>query len=304
MREVICGRRRLLPIEFASEILYNKAMDRDENIASSGEASGRQVHRGCGSARQTAAEADRRRVLVQPGESEAEGSALSDAVGASACFCWLKSHRHSGALLLYGIVILLLYFFPGVFHPRSAEDVRLWVTGFGIWGPLAYVFLYTVRPVLLFPGLLLNLAAGVLFSPQMGIPCVLFGGLGSASLLFYMARTGVGTRFFDLHGGRWGSRIHRYLSDREKGFVHMLWLRTVPLFPYDLISLLAGGTRLDYRSFAAATFVGMFPGAVAYNMLGEALGGNRGLGPSLLLTAVAFGLPLFFWYRGEGRKRF
>ena len=217
-------------------------------------------------------------------------------------FSFLRRYRHAFLLIVYLLLIAALWRLPGVLHPQSVEDVRRWVTGFGVWGPLVYILLYTVRPLLLFPGLLLNVAAGILFPPVLGIPCLLAGGLGSAALLFYMARTGVGSEFLDLHGGRWGGRIHHYLSDSAKNFQRMLWLRTVPLFPYDVISLVAGCTKMQFATFAITTLLGMLPGAVAYNVLGDALGGNSGFALSALLLAVAFGIPLAFWYFGGERR--
>lgn len=218
-------------------------------------------------------------------------------------FSFFRTHRHALLLILYLLVIAALWYLPGVFHPQSVEDVRRWVTGFGVWGPLVYILLYTVRPLLLFPSLLLNVAAGILFPPAVGIPCLLLGGLGSAALLFYMARTGIGSEFFDLHGGKWGTRIHHYLSDSAKNFQRMLWLRTVPLFPYDVISLVAGCTKMKFGIFAVTTLLGMIPGAIAYNILGDALGGSSGFGLSAVLLVVAFGIPLVFWYFGGERKQ-
>ncbi len=215
----------------------------------------------------------------------------------------LKKHRKKILVGIYLALILVLYNSPGVFRPGSVEEVRRWVESYGIWGPVVYVALYTARPVLLFPSLLLNLAAGVLFAPLLGIPLLLAGGLGSALVLFYLARGGMGDSFLDEHGGKWGGWIHRYLSDPEKNFLRMLWLRTVPLFPYDVISLVAGCTRMDLRTFAVSTVIGMVPGAIAYNVLGDALGGEGRLLPSLLLTAAAFGIPLLFWYFGGERRR-
>ena len=217
-------------------------------------------------------------------------------------FRFLSAHRRTVLLVIYICIIAALWHLPGVFHPKSVEDVRQWVTGFGVWGPAAYVLLYVIRPLLLFPSLILNVAAGILFPPAIGIPCLTAGGLGSAVLLFYMARTGIGSEFLDLHGGKWGGRIHYYLSDSKRNFQRMLWLRTVPLFPYDVISLVAGCTKMRFITFAVTTLLGILPGAVAYNVLGVALGGNAVLSFSVCLLLVAFGIPLAFWYFGGERK--
>ena len=216
---------------------------------------------------------------------------------------FLRTHRHVLLFVLYLCIIAVLWHLPGVFHPKSVEDVRQWVTDFGVWGPVAYILLYIVRPLLLFPSLILNVAAGILFPPVIGIPCLTAGGFGSAVLLFYMARTGIGSEFLDLHGGKWGGRIHHYLSDSAKNFQRMLWLRTVPLFPYDVISLVAGCTKMRFITFAVTTLLGILPGAVAYNVLGDALGGNSGFAFSVCLLIIAFGIPLAFWYFGGERKK-
>ena len=91
-------------------------------------------------------------------------------------FRFLSVHRRAVLLVLYMSFIAALWYLPGVFHPKSVDDVRQWVTGFGVWGPAAYILLYTVRPLLLFPSLILNVAAGILFPPVTGIPCLTAGG--------------------------------------------------------------------------------------------------------------------------------
>ena len=62
-------------------------------------------------------------------------------------------------LLVLGAILYGLYESPYNPHPHSAEDIRRWVVGFGVWAPLIYVAVYTIRPLLLFPTLLLNLSS-------------------------------------------------------------------------------------------------------------------------------------------------
>lgn len=220
---------------------------------------------------------------------------MQEGVG-NAAFRWVRRHRRRLLVAAYLLALVALYEAPGVFHPHSFEEARVFVASYGALAPVIYVGLYTCRPLLLFPSLILNLAAGILFSPAVGIPCLLLGGLGSATVLFVLARTGVGASFLACRGGRWGGRIHRYLSERDHAFTRMLWLRTVPLFPYDVISFMAGCTALPYRTFAVTTLLGMAPGAVAFNLVGNGLGTDAGLAVSLLSLGAAFGIPLACWY--------
>ena len=49
-------------------------------------------------------------------------------------FRFLSAHRRTVLLVIYICIIAALWHLPGVFHPKSVEDVRQWVTGFGVWG--------------------------------------------------------------------------------------------------------------------------------------------------------------------------
>lgn len=186
-------------------------------------------------------------------------------------------------------------------HPQSAEDIRRWVAGFGTLAPLMYVGVYTIRPLLLFPTLILNLSAGVLFGPYWGVLFLLMGGMGCASFCYLWGRFGGGRWLLENFGGAWGERLRCYLVD-SKSFTKLLWLRTVPIFPYDPVSIIAGSVGFDLKKYIGATFLGMLPGAIAYNFLAGSFGTNK-FYVAILVLLVAFGVPLVWWRRsGECKK--
>lgn len=208
--------------------------------------------------------------------------------------------RLGGYGLLAAIILYGLYSSPYNPHPRSAEDIRRWVMGFGAWAPLIYVGIYTIRPLLFFPTLLLNLSAGVLFGPWWGILFLLLGGFGCASFCYILGRFGGGHWLLRNFGGSWGQRLTDYLVG-SGSFRKMLWLRTVPIFPYDPVSIIAGSVRLPYKIYGMATLLGMLPGAVAYNFLADSFGSTR-FYLAILVTVLAFGLPLWWWQRSGAGK--
>jgi len=204
-------------------------------------------------------------------------------------------------LLLLGFLLYWLYNSPYNPHPKSVADIRHWVLGFGAWAPLIYVGVYTIRPILFFPTLLLNLSAGILFGPWLGILFVLFGGLGCASFCYLLGRFGGGHWLLHNFGGLLGTRLNNYLLG-DGCFTKMLWLRTVPIFPYDPVSIIAGSVRMPYRVYASATFLGMFPGAVAYNFLADSFG-TAEFYLALLVTLLAFGIPFWLWQRSSDEAK-
>lgn len=59
---------------------------------------------------------------------------------------------------------------------------------------------------------------------------------------------------------------------------------------------------MNLRLYAAATVLGMLPGAIAYNLLADSILGGRGLYVSVAVVIIAFGLPLAWWALGGEHK--
>ena len=214
---------------------------------------------------------------------------------------------HKKIVFSFIFFLAALYFLntsSWVFRPHSVDDVRHCVAGFVCFVHLVYIALYGARPFLFFPSLLLNLSAGILFGPWWGIVYLLLGGLANASVCFWSARLfGAKQSLLKRFGGNWGKRLDKYLSD-DRGFTRMLWLRTVPIFPYDPVSVVAGSSSMKYVPYAAATVAGMFPGAIAYNFLADSFVGKTiGIPGAVLITVIAFGIPLLWWYLSDEHRR-
>lgn len=205
-------------------------------------------------------------------------------------------------LVFISLLLYFLYISPYNPHPQSAEDVRCWVIGFGVWAPIIYISVYTIRPLLFFPTLLLNLSSGVLFGPLWGILFLLLGGLGCATFCYLWGRYGGGGWLLHNFGGIWGERVKVYLIG-EDSFKKMLILRIVPIFPYDPVSIVSGSVHMPYKIYIAATLLGMLPGAIAYNFLADSFG-TTNFYFAAALTVLAFGIPLYWWHKNNHKKDF
>ena len=66
--------------------------------------------------------------------------------------------------------------------------------------------------------------------------------------------------------------------------------------------LRAGSVGFELKKYIGATFLGMLPGAIAYNFLAGSFGTNK-FYVAILVLLVAFGVPLVWWQRsGECKK--
>jgi len=80
----------------------------------------------------------------------------------------------------------------------------------------------------------------------------------------------------------------------EPTFSYLLTLRLIPFFPFFLVNLLSGLTRVKVRTYVVATAIGIIPGSVVYAFAGRQLGTINTLSelvsPRLLLAFSLLGL--------------
>jgi uncharacterized membrane protein YdjX (TVP38/TMEM64 family) len=133
---------------------------------------------------------------------------------------------------------------------------------------LAYILIYTIRPLTFFSSLLLTLAGGFLFGPVWGIVYTIIGANLSATVAFFIGRYFGQGVLDDETSSRWMQRYARRM--REHSFATVLIMRFIFL-PYDLVNYLAGFLRIRYWPFLLATVIGSIPGTIAFVLLGSSL---------------------------------
>jgi len=133
----------------------------------------------------------------------------------------------------------------------------------------AFIAIYIIQTVLSLPGAaVLSLAAGAIFGAVVGTLYVNIGATVGATLAFLVARY----LFHDVIQNKFGSRFEKINKELEaRGFNYLLFLRLVPVFPFFLINLGAGLTRMPLRTYFLGTMVGIIPGSFVFCNAGASL---------------------------------
>lgn len=147
--------------------------------------------------------------------------------------------------------------------------LRGWCDAHPVVAPLTFIILYVVQTALSLPGaLIFSLAAGALFGSIAGTLYAVTGATLGAALAFLVTRH----LLHDPVQRRFGHRIEGVNRELERrGINYLLFLRLIPVFPFFLINLAAGLTRIPFGTFVAGTFVGIVPGAFVYVNAGASL---------------------------------
>lgn len=138
-----------------------------------------------------------------------------------------------------------------------------------------FILLYVAVAGLSLPGAtILTLAGGFLFNV---VPAVLYVNIGAttgATLAFlaarYVLRDWVEQKF-----GAWLEPLQQGFA--RNAFSYLLTLRLIPLFPFFVVNLVSGLTRVHVGTYVAATALGIVPGSFVYAYAGRQLGAINSL---------------------------
>ncbi|HSF19465.1 MAG TPA: TVP38/TMEM64 family protein [Vicinamibacteria bacterium] len=155
-----------------------------------------------------------------------------------------------------------------------------------------YIATYCLVAGLSLPGaVILTLAGGFLFGGFWGTVFVNIGATSGATLAFLAARY----LLRDWVEARFGNHLGPIQEGFAKNaFSYLMTLRLIPLFPFFLVNLVSGLTRVGVGTYVAATGIGIVPGSFVYAYAGRQLGTINSLkeiaSPNVLLAFTLLGI--------------
>lgn len=199
-----------------------------------------------------------------------------------------------GALAAYFAFDLGQYLSLENFKASQAEIVAakdanpaLYIAGFFL--------LYVAVTGLSIPGAaIMSLVAGALFGVVVGTLIVSFASTMGATLAFLSSRY----LLRDWVQGKFGERLRAVDDGLEKdGAFYLFTLRLIPVFPFFVINLLMGLTRIKTGTFFGVSQIGMLPATIVFVNAGTQISRIEStaglLSPTLIASFVA--LAFFPW---------
>ncbi len=206
---------------------------------------------------------------------------------------WLSQNRAKLAALFFWAALLVAYqVYTRANQLTPLEAVQSLIDFFAssIWGPLVYILVYAVRPLVLFPSTLLTLAGGFVFGPLFGVIYTVIASNISSTIAFFVGRYFGEGLFKEDHSDGWVQRYARRM--RQDSFETVIIMRFIFL-PYDAVSYLAGFLRIRYWPFILATALGSIPGTLAFVGFGASVERFDGSIPRLDPVTLGFSVAVF-----------
>jgi len=155
-----------------------------------------------------------------------------------------------------------------------------------------FILIYILQTAFSLPGgAVLTLTGGFLFGSLMGTLYVNVGATAGATLAFLAARY----LLHDWVEQKFGDRLGPIQEGFAKNaFSYLMTLRLIPAFPFFLVNLVSGLTRVNLGTYVLATSIGIIPGSFVFAFAGRQLGTINSLSeiasPPVLLAFTLLGL--------------
>ena len=169
--------------------------------------------------------------------------------------------------LLIGALLLLFIAFR--FLPAEAwlKDFNQWIGDLGPVGVIVFIVAYAVAALLMLPGGILTIGAGLIFGLGWGFVAVSIGSTIGASLAFLLGRSVARDKIRALTEDKPKFRqIDRAIGERGAKLIFLL--RLSPVVPFNLSNYFYGLTAVRFWPYVLASWIGMMPGTIAYVYFG------------------------------------
>jgi len=209
----------------------------------------------------------------------------SNSKPSSPLWAWIKSHRTAFLAVGFWLLILLVvrqYMQANALTFTDLADQLSRLLRETWYGPLLYVVVYIIRPLILFPASLLTILGGSVFGLWPGFAYVLFAGTASSTLPYLLGRWFTS----DQQQTQGESILQRFIGMLKRHpFQAVLTMRLIYL-PYDAVSLVAGSLAIPFLIFLLATALGNVAGTLSFVGIGASIEGDLTTGDVSLNPAV------------------
>ena len=162
--------------------------------------------------------------------------------------------------------------------------LRDFIQSFGRLAVFVYIIAYALNTVSIMPPIAaLSLTAGLAFGEFWGALYLMMAAMIGTTTTFLISRYFGRALIEKMLKGKFmawatgGPTIALWLKDLDEklaknGFMTILFFRVIPLVPYEVLNYAGGLSRIKFKDYLFATFLGLIPGVIVSAFFGGSLG--------------------------------
>ncbi len=191
-------------------------------------------------------------------------------------------------ILILGFALLQLEKINSWVFQFGPGEIKIFFEFLGIFSIPFFISTYTLANALLVPSVPFVFTSGIVYGFLGGIIVALIGEVLSGTVNFYIGRK-MGPKLFSRKSEHEKVKFaKKYIN--ENGFKVVFFLRYLGFY-FDIVSYAAGMTKIKYKDYIIATFLGFIPYIIIYVYAGRQLLNIKS--SSFIFTILIFKVVLF-----------
>ena len=168
--------------------------------------------------------------------------------------------------LLIILILAVIIYLPSI--SQYYNNAESFIKNSGVYAPIVYGLLMIIAILIApIPASPLAIISGIIFGPWLGMIYTLISATIGACIAFLLARFFI--RDYLLRYYENNKLYKKFEGKNDINIAYIVFLtRLMPQVSFDVVSYLAGLTKLRLRWFALATFLGMIPIVFIFSFFG------------------------------------
>ena len=236
---------------------------------------------------------------IQPASSAADSAAAPASRG--------QKIAAIATIAVFVVMLVLLTIFVGGPIVKTIGDpasFRTWIDARGFWGKVLFIGIVILQVVIAFiPGEPFELAAGYAFGAVWGTVLVWIGLVLGTTIVFLFVRK-IGIKAVEVFFPREKINSLKYLKDEKALNAAAFVLFLIPGTPKDLLTYVAGLTKIRLLPWIVLTSIARIPSIVTSTISGNALGLENYKLAIIVFSATALvsGICLIIYQRAHQKQ--
>lgn len=215
----------------------------------------------------------------------------------------MNSKKISKIVLTFLIIILTIVILKYLPH----DKIKQIIDKSGDLGAIVYILLFTFLPIFFFPVPVLALVGGISFGLIKGSIYTVIGASLNCIIMFYISRYIFRDLIANMIKNKEKPIMDNYgLNKSVKEFLMVFTLRLIPLFPYNIINYTCGLSKIRFKNYFIASFLGIIPGTLIFVNIGDKSANIKSLdfviASILLILLILISAILILYYKNKNNK--
>lgn len=173
-------------------------------------------------------------------------------------------------IIIFSVLMICMIIFIRLHNLTNLNQLKEILIENKLNAPIIYILLFSILPTFFVTVTILAIAAGAMFGFINASIYTFIGAFINSSLTYLISKYVAYDYINDLALTKYPDLYFKLKNKMQgsEGFILMLTMRLLPMFPFTLLNYVSGVVGFEYKIFITSSLIGIIPGMLCYVNIG------------------------------------